>query len=142
MLITKSIEIDAGHRVPFHKGKCRNLHGHRYKIQVGVSGELATKGSDEGMVVDYGDLKTVMMEVIDANFDHSFIMWKDDIFHLAFEEMADQHQQKIVFVDFVPTAENLAKHWYQLLESKFNKLGIQLSFVKVWETPNSTAIYE
>ena len=61
MLITKQIEIDMAHRVPNHKSKCHNLHGHRYKIEVGVDDKLITRkgSSSEGMVIDFGDLKDI-----------------------------------------------------------------------------------
>lgn len=72
MLITKEIGIDMAHRVPNHGSKCRNLHGHRYKIEVGVDDKLITKEGDpaEGMVIDFSDLKKVMMDYIDASYDH------------------------------------------------------------------------
>jgi len=143
MLITKEIEIDLGHRVPNHKTKCRNLHGHRYKIEVGVDDKvIVTPGtSDEGMVIDFSDLKQIMMEELDAKFDHGFVMYEDDSFVNLFLNLKVEENQKIIFVPFVPTAENLAKHWYQLIEPRLKEKGIKISHVKVWETPTSTATY-
>ncbi len=142
MLITKTIGIDMGHRVPNHKSKCSNLHGHRYKIEVGVDDKvITTEGlSDEGMVIDFGDLKDVMMEVIDSKYDHGFVMYNDDIFIEAFKGFR-LTGQKIIFVPFIPTAENLAKHWFGELEKELKDKDINLSHVKVWETPTSTALY-
>lgn len=144
MLVTKQIEIDAGHRVTNHKSKCRNIHGHRYKIEVGVDDKVITTSgaSDEGMVIDFGDLKQIMMEEIDAKYDHGFIVYdKDPLFdiftsHEMFSEM------KICIVSFVPTAENLAKFWFDLIEPRLVEKGIKLRFVRIWETPTSTATYE
>jgi len=143
MLITKEIEIDLGHRVPNHKTKCRNLHGHRYKIEVGVDDKvIVTPGtSDEGMVIDFSDLKQIMMEELDAKFDHGFVMYEEDSFVNLFLNLKVEENQKIIFVPFVPTAENLAKHWYQLIEPRLKEKGIKISHVKVWETPTSTATY-
>lgn len=145
MLITKEIEIDMGHRVCNHKSKCRNLHGHRYKIEVGVDDKVvATKGSsDEGMVIDFGDLKQIMMDYIDTNFDHGFVLYEKDpeiIILDAFQELKDRGM-KIIFVDFIPTAENLAKYWYQLMEIPLRNKRIKIHHVRVWETPTSTATY-
>ena len=143
MLVTKQIEIDMGHRVPNHKSKCRNLHGHRYKIEVGVD-DLVNfiKGtSDEGMVIDFGDLKEIMMQEIDAKFDHGFVMYDEDSYADTFIIMKDMGQ-KIIFVSFIPTAENLARYWYDLLANQLEARGISIKYVKVWETPTSTATYE
>lgn len=143
MLITKTIEIDMGHRVPNHKSKCRNLHGHRYKIEVGVDDKVInTKGSsDEGMVIDFSDLKFGMMEYIDKFFDHSFMVSEEDDFVNMFRLMKEEGQ-KINIVNFIPTAENLAKYWYDIMKSFLLARMIQIKYVKVWETPTSTATYE
>lgn len=142
MLITKQIEIDCGHRVPNHKSKCRNIHGHRYRIEVGVDDKvIQTPGSsDEGMVIDFGDLKQVMMDYLDKGFDHGFIMFENDEYVNMFENLKSQGQ-KIVFVDFIPTAENLAQYWYLNLKELLLAKDIQIHHVKVWETPTSTAIW-
>ena len=78
---SKTIEIDAGHRVTNHGGKCRNMHGHRYRIEAFVvldHGGVQSEGSSEGMVVDFGFLKADMTEVIADPCDHAFIAWAYD----------------------------------------------------------------
>jgi len=144
MLITRHIEIDMGHRVPNHKSKCKNLHGHRYRIEVGVDDKvITTKGvSDEGMVIDFGDLKQILMEYIDKNFDHGFMMYKEDELAPIFEQIKSDYAQKIIFVDFVPTAENIAKYFYGILKPVLAERKIKINHVKVWETPTSTALYK
>ena len=143
MLVTKQIEIDMGHRVPNHESKCRNLHGHRYKIEVGVDDKVITeKGvSDEGMVIDFGDLKEIMMNEIDRWFDHGFVMYKSDEYFKEFATL-NLKGQKIIFVPFIPTVENLTKYWYEILKPILKKRNIKIKYVKVWETPTSTATYE
>ena len=143
MLITKTIEIDMGHRVPNHKSKCKNFHGHRYKVEVGVDDKiLSNKGdSSEGMVIDFGDLKDIMMKVIDEKCDHGFMMYKDDEFAKDFKKYFEQEDQKIIFVPFIPTAENISKYWYFQLKEELKKVDIKIHHVKVWETPTSTALY-
>lgn len=144
MLVTKQIEIDMGHRVPNHKSKCRNLHGHRYKIQVGVDDKvISTKGSsDEGMVIDFGDLKDVMIDVIDKNYDHGLVLYLNDFELTYFFSDLKSKGMKIIIVNFIPTAENLAKHWYELIKPILEVKKIKIKYLKVWETPSSTATYE
>lgn len=141
MLITKDIEIDLGHRVTNHKSKCASLHGHRYKIEVGVDDKVIEERGDssEGMVIDFGDLKDIMMSVLDKRFDHGFILWEGDLMCPAME--ADRNT-KFTKVSFIPTAENLAKYWYELLGAELMEVGIAIKYVKVFETPTSTATYE
>lgn len=141
MLITKEIEIDLGHRVTNHKSKCSSLHGHRYKIEVGVDDKIITTtgSSDEGMVIDFGDLKQIMMDELDKKFDHGFILWKGDPMYFVMEK---DTKTKLTGVDFIPTAENLAKHWYELIKPRLLERNIKIKHLRVWETPTSTATYE
>lgn len=144
MLITKEIEIDMAHRVPNHKSKCQNLHGHRYKIEVGVDDKLVDVegASDEGMVIDFSDLKQIMMEELDEKFDHNSIFYEKDPIKKQIQEITT-HQNKIpYFVSFIPTAENLAQFWYSLIEPRLRERGIKIHHLKVWETPTSSAIYK
>ncbi|MCO6432290.1 MAG: 6-carboxytetrahydropterin synthase QueD [Deltaproteobacteria bacterium] len=140
-LITRRIEIDMGHRVPNHKSKCRNLHGHRYGIEVGVKGPVqsASNSSDEGMVMDFGDLKDILRREIDAKYDHGFMMYEGDPLADTFKQLTGQ---KIIYVPFIPTAENFARFLYESLDAEIAALGLSLAFVKIWETPNSVAYYE
>lgn len=165
--ITKWIEWDMGHRVPEHKSKCKNPHGHRYKIEVTIEAEeLLDKGSDTGMVQDFGDIKKILMEKIHDILDHGFMISKDDDKMLeAFEidtnvkniksdgyaKVRGTFNFKIIVVNFVPTAENIAKWCYeQIKDDIFKEIGDsttsnmtirKLKQVRVWETPTSTAIY-
>ena len=142
MLITKFIEIDMGHRVTNHKSKCRNLHGHRYRVVVGVDDKVVTTAgaSDEGMVMDFSDVKAIMMDVIDGAYDHGFAIYdKDPLveFFIAQREAG----MKVIITHFVPTAENLAKYWFRLLKAKLDEKSISIEYVEVYETPTSTAKY-
>ena len=89
-----------------HKGLCKNLHGHTYKMEVKIEGDLIKYGSSNGMVIDFGDLKEILMQEIDEVYDHSFTIWKEDYFIDMFKSWKDFEGQKINVVDFVPTAEN------------------------------------
>lgn len=164
MRITREIGIDMGHRIPAHTSKCRNLHGHRYRIIATCEGGLFTEGSSEGMVVDFGFLKSIMMDHIDRLFDHGTSMWRSDptLLHelgpLAdgLREKAGQYGYvahaegwkwgKLVITADVPTAENLAKLWAHILrphvERHLEGTDGRLYSVTVWETPNCSAIYK
>jgi len=141
--ITKEIEIDMAHRLPNHEWKCRSLHWHRYKIEATVEWEIISK--DIWMIIDYSELKKVMIDYIDEKFDHWAIFYKEDPFKKYFIEMInlwDQNPDKLHFVNFIPTAENLCKYWFELIELPLRKeYWITLKKLRVWETPTSSAIY-
>ena len=134
-LISKEIEFDAGHRVPLHESKCKNPHGHRYRLKVEIEGKLIKEGPKTGMVRDFSIVKQLMMERIHDVYDHSFIISNADLERIdAFEAVGADW--KIHIVNFVPTAECLAKHFYDLLKDDLDIIQIQL-----WETPTSCATY-
>lgn len=140
-LVTREIGIDAGHRVTFHGSKCRNIHGHRYTIQATCEGKLQDSGEEMGMVMDFGFLKEEMMNEIDAPCDHGFICWDQDKQVL---DMFAGENLKLYIVPFVPTAENLARHWFERLARRVDERTegrANLLKVKVWETPNCSAEY-
>lgn len=144
MRITKQIEWDMGHRVTNHVSKCRNLHGHRYKAQICLEGGIVMENnvSEEGMVLDFSDLKKLSMKFVHDVLDHGFMVWdKDKILVSFFKKNSDQ---KSIIVPFVPTAENIAEWIFNQLdrhiEDKY-KTGLKLFSVTVWETPTSSAEY-
>lgn len=143
MRISKQIEWDMGHRVTNHKSKCRNLHGHRYRAEVTVEGNLINiSGSpDEGMVIDFGDLKEMATKYVYDVLDHGFMFWdKDKLLINFFKKNKDQ---KHIIVPFVPTSENIAAWIFVQLDKRIKdkyKTGLKLYSVKLWETPTSAAL--
>ncbi len=136
-----------GHSVTGHKSKCRGLHGHSYDIIATVDDKVIddhTKSSD-GMVIDFGDLKQAMMDVIDSCYDHGFIIWKDDPRAKLLKDASDLWQfeaRRFHLSDYIPTAENLAKAWFQELDEELRaKYNINLLSLEVFETPTSSALY-
>lgn len=138
LTITKIIEWDMGHRVPNHKSKCRNLHGHRYRLEVSLSGPLIKNegSSDEGMVFDFGDIKQIMMTEIHDVLDHGFMCYELD----PFLNCIDGFETKLILVTFIPTAENIVKWCFEQLRYRF-ETGIEVVHLKLYETPNSWAEY-
>ena len=132
-LITREIGIDAGHRVADHASKCANLHGHRYAIQATCSGPLAEEGEQHGMVLDFGFLKEEMMLEIDAPCDHGMILCRHDEWLILFDSAGPR--TKLYVTEFTPTAENLAKHWFERLAPRVTDRSnglAQLERVRVW----------
>lgn len=142
MQITRRLEFDAGHRIPQHKSQCRHLHGHRYALEVTLSGEIIqTEGSsDQGMVMDFADVKTVAMEKIVNVWDHAFLVYRGDAEVLSFLQSLPGH--KTVVLDSVPTAENLAAEAFRLLDAAYVDIygnQLRLERVRIYETPNNWA---
>ena len=143
--IRRWIETDTGHRVPNHKSKCRNIHGHRYRWEVELEGTTVTaKGtSDEGMLMDFSDVKSILMEHIHDVVDHAFLVYEDD--KEVIEALSRIDNQKIVELPFIPTAENLAKWAYHTVEPHMQSAygtQIRLRAFHVRETPKSWASFE
>ena len=144
MKIVKIIQWDMGHRVMHHRSVCKGLHGHRYKAEICMSGDLVSEStaSEEGMVIDFADIKKISQEFIQKKLDHAFMVWEKDAELLNFFKKSKGH--KPVIVPFTPTAENVAKYIFDVLAPEIVDSygnGLHLSSVKVWETPTSCAIY-
>ena len=134
-----------GHRVLNHRSVCKGLHGHRYKAEICVEGDLVEKkdASEEGMVIDFADIKKTAQKFIQEELDHAFMVWEKDIELLEFFRNSKGH--KPVIVSFTPTAENVAAYIFNELKDKFTdvfKTGLHLQSVKLWETPSSYALFE
>ena len=147
MIVEKEIGIDYGHRVPNHESKCFSPHGHRGRVIAVIEGDLIEEegGSQQGMVIDFSHIKKGLMEVADDTFDHAFVVYMGDEFAHIMREWNNSHdkQFKLVQVNYIPTAENLAAHIFQMLDRYLKNvfpLEIKLSKIKFYETPNSVAI--
>ena len=142
MDITTRLEFDAGHRIPNHKSSCKNLHGHRYAIEVTVTGPIHddTKSSDFGMVIDFSDVKKIIKDLVVDRWDHAFIVYQDDKEIVNFLNTLPNH--KTVIFPVVPTAENMASQAYLILSIEFNKRfnhQLKIKQIRMYETPNSWA---
>ena len=145
MKIGKIIQWDMGHRVLNHRSVCKGLHGHRYKAEICVEGELIQELgiSEEGMVIDFSDIKQTAQKYIEEELDHAFMVWEKD--EELIEFFKNSTGNKPVIVPFTPTAENIAAYIFHMLENKFLdvfKTGLHLHSIKLWETPSSYAIYD
>jgi len=142
MEITTRLEFDAGHRIPNHNSQCRNLHGHRYVIEITLNGNIITEEntSENGMVMDFSDVKRIAREHVVDCWDHAFLVYKNDQPVLNFLNSLPNH--KTVIFNQVPTAENMATEAFRILQDQYQDLfgnQLKLSRVRLYETPNSWA---
>jgi 6-pyruvoyltetrahydropterin/6-carboxytetrahydropterin synthase len=151
--IQRKVEFDAGHRVPNHESKCRNPHGHRYKVLATITGQLVDRSgaSDQGMVLDFGEISTLLKEKVHDVYDHGFIVYEKDDALLDVFGMRDtpNHEPpfgwKIIEVGWIPTAENMARAifedlWNHVMDMDPNG-RVTLYSIEVYETPKSKASY-
>ncbi len=156
--ISKTFRFEAGHRVwkqnltmgrgsqfSIHErpvNKCINLHGHSYVLEVILGSDTL---SEQDMVIDFYHVKSALKDLIDT-MDHSFIIDVNDPMYEELKNTAEKYGALKIFpVDFCPTAEALAKFFYEFLESKLKEAGLlgDVKVVKVvlWETATSKAEY-
>ena len=142
MLITRRLEFDAGHRIPHHKSQCRHLHGHRYALEITLSGEIIQiEGvSEQGMVMDFTEVKNIALEKIANVWDHAFLVYQGD--HAVMDFLKSMPGHKTVVLDSVPTAENLALEAFKVLDAAYIDVygnQLRLERVRLYETPNNWA---
>lgn len=142
MRITRRLEFDAGHRIPDHRSQCRHLHGHRYALEVTLSGDIIQEDGSpaNGMVMDFSEVKAIARAQVVDVWDHAFLAWRADTEVVAFLQSLPGH--KTVVLDAVPTAENLAHIAFTLLDAAYrDSYGnhLRLERVRLYETPNCWA---
>lgn len=142
MRITRRLEFDAGHRIPNHGSLCRHLHGHRYALEITLSGDIITASGTaaQGMVMDFSEVKAIAQRHLVDAWDHAFLAWREDKPVAEFLDTLPGH--KTVWFDAPPTAEHLALTAFRLLDKVYqDSYGnhLQLERVRLYETPNCWA---
>ncbi len=137
MYVLKSCaSFDSAHFLSGYNGKCANIHGHRWKIEVEICGEqLASDGEKRGMLIDFGDLKKEVRSLADS-FDHALIYEAGSLKPDTLAALVSENF-RLIELPFRPTAENLAKHFFESL----NAADLPVKSVTVYETPENCAIY-
>ena len=131
--LTKEFTFEMAHALTNHDGKCKNIHGHSYHLAITVVGKICREQnhSKEGMIIDFSDLKKIInTNVIDV-FDHSLVL-KEGYFQESFTN------EKIMFVPYQPTCENLLCDFVSRIEHKLPP-HCALYGMKLRETPTSYA---
>ena len=113
-----------------YDGKCKHLHGHNAKAEIEVE---AASLDHRGMVVDFGDINSVVKSWIDRELDHKMLLCKNDPMLRTLQAL----NEPCFVMEANPTAENIAKLIYDFAVSQ----GLQVSEVRLWETPTSFAVY-
>ncbi|WP_136468306.1 6-pyruvoyl trahydropterin synthase family protein [Flagellimonas onchidii] len=137
--ITKQFHFEAGHALYGYDGKCRNVHGHSYKLSVTVIGTPIADSSQVklGMVIDFGDLKKIVNEEIVDIFDHATIFNKNSPHVQLANQLADSGHS-IILADYQPTSENMVIDFVGKIQARLPK-NIKLHSIKLQETDSSYA---
>lgn len=140
--VTRRLEFDAGHRLPNHSSQCRHLHGHRYRLEITLSGKLQAEigSSSEGMVLDFTQIKSIAQANIVDLWDHAFLVFEKDTALFDFLKTLEGH--KTVALPVIPTAENLGRIAFEKLAPLYKNAfsnQLQLEKIRLYETPNNWA---
>lgn len=137
--ITKHFDFEAAHALYGYDGKCKNIHGHSYQLFVTVIGKPIQDASEikNGMVMDFGDLKTLVNREIIKNFDHATVL-NNLSPHKALADTLTSHAHKIELVDYQPTSENMLIDFAERIKNHLPE-NVTLHSLKLYETTNSYA---
>ena len=135
--ITKRFSFEAGHALHGYDGKCKNLHGHSYKLSVTVIGAPITDKTNPkfGMVIDFTDLKRIVTEEIIDKFDHSTIFNKNTP-HIKLAKTLRDEGHNVLLVDYQPTTECMVTDFAKKITERLPN-NIKLSSLKLQETESS-----
>lgn len=122
VMISKEFTFDAAHHLHAYEGKCKNLHGHTYKVIFGISGFL----DERGLMMDFADLKQIWKEEIEIFLDHRYL-------NETLPPMNTTAENMVVWI-YEKMKEALAKE-----ERQQQYLGARVEFIRLYETPTSYA---
>lgn len=137
--LTKQFYFEAGHALYGYDGKCKNVHGHSYKLAVTIIGQPIddSKNVKFGMVIDFGDLKKIVKEEIVDRFDHATIFNKNTP-HVELAKELQKRDHHVILVDYQPTSEMMVIDFARKIKARLPK-HIQLLSLKLQETETSFA---
>ncbi|MGP4041006.1 6-carboxytetrahydropterin synthase QueD [Gracilibacillus sp. D59] len=117
VMVSKEFTFDAAHHLHCYEGKCKNLHGHTYKVVFGISGFV----NEIGIVIDFGDIKKIWKEEIEVHLDHRYLN----------ETLPKMNT----------TAENMVVWIFEKMEESLSDFpnACRVEFVRLFETPTSYA---
>lgn len=137
--ITKQFNFETGHALYGYDGKCKNVHGHSYKLSVTVVGTPINDNNHVkyGMVIDFGDLKKIVKEEIVDVFDHATVFNKNTP-HIELARELETRGHHVILVDYQPTSEMMVIDFAKKIQERLPK-NIQLHSIKLQETDTSFA---
>lgn len=135
--ITKQFSFETAHVLYNYDGKCKNMHGHSYKLFVTVKGEPLQDLSHakNGMVVDFGDIKAIVKRQIIEPWDHGVLVNALSP-HKQLGEDLQAQGHKVIFCPYQPTCENMLYEIAKKISAELPK-GVELAYLKLHETENS-----
>lgn len=128
MNVTKIFEFSAAHKLPHYDGDCRNLHGHTYRLEVTFSGSPMTEGSNQGMIIDFNDLKTIVEEYIIKRLDHRYL---NEVFFNPTAEL---------MVDWIWRELDVGLLRSYAVDGTDVSNDIRLEKVRLWESPGKSYV--
>lgn len=137
--ITKQFSFETGHALYGYDGKCKNVHGHSYKLSVTVIGTPIsdTKHVKHGMVIDFGDLKKIVKEEIVDVFDHATVFNKNTP-HIELAKELKTRDHKVLLVNYQPTSEMMVIDFADKIKQRLPQ-NIELHSLRLQETETSYA---
>ena len=137
--ITKQFSFETGHALYGYDGKCKNVHGHSYKLSVTVIGSPITDRNNVkfGMVIDFSDLKTIVREEIVDQFDHATV-FNQTTPHIELANELKSRGHEVILVDYQPTSENMVIDFSKRISNRLPE-NISLHSLKLQETDTSFA---
>ena len=128
--VTREFTFCYGHRLFGYEGKCRSLHGHNARVRVTLS---VPELNSQGMVMDFTELKAIVGDWIDANWDHRMILFRGD----PMVKLLSDENEPLFIAEQNPTAEYLAQLLFEIVAKK----GFPITRVDFWETAKCFASY-
>jgi 6-pyruvoyltetrahydropterin/6-carboxytetrahydropterin synthase len=137
--ITKQFNFETGHALYGYDGKCKNVHGHSYKLSVTVIGTPIGDSTNVkyGMVIDFGDLKKIVSSEIVNKFDHATVFNKNTP-HIELARELEKRDHSVILVDYQPTSEMMLVDFAEKIKNRLPK-NIKLHSLKLQETGSSNA---
>lgn len=137
--ITKQFSFETGHALYGYDGKCKNVHGHSYRLEVTVIGKPISDASNVkyGMVIDFGDLKKIVKEDIVDVFDHATVFNKNTP-HVELAKELEDRGHNVLLVNYQPTSEMMVIDFAEKIKKRLPK-NIKLHALKLQETTTSFA---
>ena len=137
--ITKQFSFETGHALYGYDGKCKNVHGHSYRLDVTVIGSPITDASNVkyGMVIDFSDLKKIVKEEIVDVFDHATVFNKNTP-HVELARELKSRGHNVLLVDYQPTSEMMVQDFATKISPRLPD-GVRLHSLRLQETESSYA---
>ena len=137
--ITRQFSFETGHALYGYDGKCKNVHGHSYKLSVTVIGTPISDNTNVkfGMVIDFSDLKKIVREEVVDVFDHATVFNKNTP-HIELAEELKSRDHHVILVNYQPTSENMVIDFAAKIKSRLPE-NITLHSLRLQETETSFA---